>query len=424
MDRNGSKYAQYLALLKRELIPALGCTEPIAVAYAAARAVQELGCPPESLIAECSGNIIKNVKSVIVPKTGNLKGIEAAAILGALGGAPEKGLEVLEDVTPEDVSATRAAISAGMCEVRHLQSPYSLHIRLTACSGGNSATVEICGEHTHIVTIEKNGTVVFSQPKAVSSSPDEDWKLQVEELYDFACSACLEDVKPILERQIRYNSRIAQEGLEGSYGANVGKTLLECAGDTVAVRARAWAAAGSDARMSGCTLPVVINSGSGNQGMTVSLPVLQYAQELHADEETTYRALLLSNLMALYQKQGIGRLSAYCGAVCAAAGAGAGIAYLYGEDLPVIEQTVVNTLANVSGIVCDGAKASCAAKISSAVEAALLGYQMAARGRGFHGGDGIVKNSFANTVDSVCRLGREGMRETDTEILDIMIHNP
>lgn len=423
MERNGEEYRRYLALLERELIPALGCTEPIAVAYGAARAVQVLGCAPESLMAECSGNIIKNVKGVVVPGTGNLKGIEAAAILGALGGDPERGLEVLAAVTPAHVNATRAAMARGMCKVAHLRSPHSLHLRVTARCGAQSAAVEICGEHTHIVRMEKNGETVFMQPETAQPGGEEPWKLSVEGLYDFATTACLEDVRPILDRQVEYNTKIAREGLEGSYGANVGKTLLECAGNNVAVRARAWAAAGSDARMSGCTLPVVINSGSGNQGMTVSLPVLQYARELNAGEEQTCRALLLSNLMALYQKQGIGRLSAYCGAVCAAAGAGAGVAYLYGEELPVIEQTVVNTLANVSGIVCDGAKASCAAKISSAVEAALLGYQMASRGRGFQSGDGIVKDSFEHTVDSVCRLGREGMRETDLEILDIMIND-
>lgn len=422
MDRNSASYARYVATLKRELVPALGCTEPIAVAYAAAKAVQVLENFPDELLAECSGNIIKNVKSVIVPKTGDLKGIEASAILGALGGDPKKELEVLETVTPQDIAKTRKLLPTGMCRVALLQSPFCLHLRVTAKKGAESAMVEIRDEHTKIVRIEKDGKPLFVDETAEGAVPQNAQPpMTLAEIYDFACTAELADVQQILDTQIAYNMKIAQEGLRGTYGANVGKTLLESRGDDIAVRACAYPAAGSDARMSGCTLPVVVNSGSGNQGMTVSLPVVQYAQYLGASQEHAYRALLLSNLTAIHQKAGIGRLSAYCGAVSAAAGAG--IAYLQGADLPLIEQTLVNTLANVSGIVCDGAKPSCAAKIASCVEAALLGYEMARRGRGFRGGDGIVKNTAEQTIQSVGRLGKEGMKETDVEILHIMVGN-
>lgn len=415
-------YTKMIQILEAELVPALGCTEPIAIAYAAAVARKVLGDIPESVVAECSGNIIKNAKSVIVPMTKDMKGIEAAVVVGMLGGDPERELEVLTTVKEADLAEAKKLIAGGICRVKLLDTPEKLHVIISMKRGNDSAEVELVKTHTGICRIEKNGEVVYREEASEDESGDVDYSvLNVASVLEFAEQVNIEDVRRLLQRQMDYNTRIAEEGLHHQYGVNMGASLLEVYGDDVKVRARAMPAAGSDARMNGCELPVVINSGSGNQGMTVSLPVLEYGKALGADEETVIRALCLSNLMAVYQKSSIGRLSAYCGAVSAAAGAGAGITYLYGGREEEISRTLVNTLANVSGIVCDGAKSSCAAKIASSVEAAIMASEMARKGRCFEAGDGIVKDTIQKTVDGVVTLAKEGMKETDEVILGIML---
>jgi L-cysteine desulfidase len=415
--------AQYVALLRRELIPALGCTEPIAIAYAAARARRLLGCMPTSMTVHCSGNIIKNVKSVIVPTTNGLRGIDTSAILGALAGDPELGMEVLRNIKPEQVEHVRQLRDTGMCKILPLKSTANLHILLEVSGNGHSALVEIRDAHTNIIREERDGMVVTGMASGCASPTGSEQgycDLSIENIYWFAKTVNLSEIEPILEKQLDYNMAIAQEGLRGEWGAQVGKTLL-ASGDSLANRAAAYAAAGSDARMGGCVLPVIINSGSGNQGMTVSLPVIVFAQEKGLSREEILRALALSNLVALFQKSFIGKLSAYCGAVSAACGSAAGIAYLCGDSLEVIEDTVVNTIANVSGMVCDGAKSSCAAKIATAVQAGFLGHEMAIRGHAFRNGEGLVKSDADKTVEVFGRMAREGMRTTDEEILRLMV---
>ena len=374
--------------------------------------------------SEASGNIIKNVKGVIVPTTGNLRGIEAAAILGAVGGDPSKKLEVLTAVTPEHIEQTRELLALGICQSELLQTQAKLHLIVAASQGEDSALIEIMHGHTNIVRIEKNGKVLLHVPQSLTElekSQVDRGCLNVDAIIAFADSVDIAEVKDVLELQIKYNTAIADEGLSRHYGANVGKTLLFYYGSDVKVRAKARAAAGSDARMSGCEMPVVINSGSGNQGMTVSLPVIEYARELGVSHDRLLRALCISNLIAIHQKTKIGKLSAYCGAVSAATGAGAAITYLYGGGVSEISQTITNTLANVAGIVCDGAKPSCAAKIASSVDAATMAFCMTMQSRVFMPGEGIVKNGIEETIDSVSRMAREGMRETDAEILRIMV---
>ena len=415
-------YDEYLEILREELVPALGCTEPIAIAYGAAKAREVLGRLPESIVVRCSGNIIKNVKAVIVPTTGDMKGIETSAILGAVGGQADKKLEVLGAITDEHLQLTRELLKKKICTVELIEGVSNLQIIVEEHAGADVALVEIAFSHTNIVRIERNGEVLFEKERAASKASVTDRSLlNLRDIYDFACTVDLQQVRELLTRQIDYNMAIAREGLTKNYGANVGSTILHHYGDDVRSRARAFAAAGSDARMNGCVLPVMINSGSGNQGMTVSLPIVVYAEALMKDEEQELRALTLSNLIAILQKNELGKLSAYCGAVSAAAGAGAGIAYLHGASFEVIEQTVVNTLANVSGIVCDGAKASCAAKIATSVDAAIMAYYMAAESRGFQSGEGLVKKNAEETIRSYGRMGREGMRSTDVEILKIML---
>lgn len=424
MDRYSKGYDLYLTVLKEELIPALGCTEPITIALASAKARDVLGKFPDKIIAACSGNIIKNVKGVIVPTTGDMRGIETSAILGAVGGNAQKQLEVLSDIRPEHIEKTKELLKTGMCRVEIIHGTANLNVIITAKAGHDSAVVEIRDKHTNIARIEKNGEVIFSKnsESVVSSAEGIDrTRINIDGIYDFANTVEIEDVKQLLDTQIDYNTKIAEEGLKNNYGANVGSTLIKCYGNDIDIIAKAYPAAGSDARMSGCILPVVINSGSGNQGMTVSLPIIKYAQYLGVSKEKLYRALVLGNLTAIHQKTGIGSLSAYCGAVSAACGSGVGIAYLHDAGLDIIKKTIVNTLANVSGIVCDGAKPSCAAKIASSVDAALLGYNMAVNGQFFQPGEGLVKDTAEDTIRSIGRLGREGMKETDAEILRIMV---
>lgn len=423
MEKSNVKYRAYLQILKEELLPAMGCTEPIALAYGAAVARRVLGEMPDRVVVGASGSIIKNVKSVIVPNTDHLKGIPAAATAGIVAGDPDKELEVIAQVTPEQIAQMKEFMENTGISVEHVENGITFDIIVTLYKGSSYSRVRIANYHTNIVLVEKNGEIL--QKIEVKGEEEEGLTdrslLNMEDIWDFANTVDIGDVKETLDRQISYNMAIAKEGLKGNYGANIGKVLLEMSGDDVRTRAKAMAAAGSDARMSGCELPVVINSGSGNQGITASVPVLVYAQELKAGDEKTYRALALSNLTAIHQKTPIGRLSAYCGVVSAGAGAGAGIAYLCGGSYEDVVHTVVNALAVVSGIVCDGAKPSCAAKIASSVDAGILGYNMYIRGQQFYGGDGIVTEGVEATLKNVGRLGKEGMKETNKEIIKIMI---
>ena len=425
MDKTNEKYNAYIQILKEELIPAMGCTEPIALAYAAAVARKVLGQLPERVDIGASGSIIKNVKSVIVPNTDHLKGIPAAATAGIIAGDPDKELEVIASVTKEQVEEMKEFLKKTPISVEHVDNGLTFDIIVTLYKGDEYAKVRIANYHTNIVLIEKNGEIL--EQTEVAGETEEGLTdrslLNMKDIWDFINTVDVEEIKEVLDRQMEYNYTIAKEGIRGDYGANIGKVLLDMDDDNVKTRAKAMAAAGSDARMNGCELPVVINSGSGNQGITVSVPVMVYAEELNVEKEKLYRALALSNLTAIHEKTPIGRLSAYCGAVNAGAGAGAGIAYLCGGGYEEVIHTVVNALAIVSGIVCDGAKASCAAKIASAVDAGILGYNMYIRGQEFYGGDGIVKKGVEATLRNVGRLGKEGMRETNEEIIKMMIED-
>lgn len=421
MDKGSVTYQTYLKIMQRELIPAMGCTEPIAVAYCAAIARRTLGCIPERVEIEASGNIIKNVKSVIVPNTDGRRGVEAAAAVGIIAGKDEKGLEVISGVTQEDKERLGSYLEKTKITVRPASSELVLDVTVAVFAGTESARVRIINHHTGLALVEKNGEILYEdKPENPAADSGLDYGLlSVEGIYDFAESLDTEDVREILDRQIKYNCAIAQEGLEGDYGANIGKVLLHQGGD-VHTLARAKAAAASDARMGGCEMPVVINSGSGNQGITVCVPVVEYALETGCDVDRVYRALTISNLIAIHLKEGIGRLSAYCGAVSAGASAGAAISYLRGGDLDTISHALVNALAISSGMVCDGAKPSCAAKIAVAVDSGLLAMEMYDAGQQFYGGDGIVLKGVENTIRNVGVLGRHGMRETDKTIIELM----
>ena len=421
-------YQDYVNILKEELVPAMGCTEPIAIAYAASVARQTLGALAERMEVEASGNIIKNVKSVFVPNTGGLRGIPAAAAAGMAAGNPALELEVLSPIEEAEQSAIRQYLEETPIAVKLAASPFIFDITIRAWAGEESALVRIVNYHTNIVRIEKNGRVlkeVEAQAAAEEGLTDKS-VLSVEGILEFARECRLSDVEEIIGRQVRYNTAIAEEGLRGDYGANIGSVLLAAYGDDVKIRAKAMAAAGSDARMNGCGLPVVIVSGSGNQGLTASLPVVEFARELGVDRETMLRAVLVSDLVTIHLRAEIGRLSAYCGAVSAGCGSGAGIAWLYGRHkdpqalLKDVSHTIVNALAVDSGIVCDGAKASCAAKIASAVDAGILGFTMYQHGQQFRGGDGIITKGVEETIRNIGLLATQGMRETDREILDIM----
>ncbi len=419
-------YEQYVRILHEELLPAMGCTEPIAVAYAAAKARETLGAEPERVLVEASGNIIKNVKSVVVPNTGGLKGLPAAAAAGVAAGDAGAELQVLASVTPEQVKAIGAYLDKTPIEIRHADTPHIFDIAVSVFRGGESAYVRITDYHTNVVCIRRNAETLMEKAEQSGGGGEtltDRGCMTVEKIVDFADSVELADVRELLERQIAYNMAIAEEGLRHDYGANIGKTLLRGHENDINYKLRAWAAAGSDARMNGCEMPVVINSGSGNQGITTSVPVIVYARETGADEEQLLRALCVSNLVTIHIKTGIGRLSAYCGAVSAGAGAASGIAYLQGGRFEVVAHTIVNTVAVTSGIVCDGAKASCAAKIAAAVDAGLLGLAMYRGGNEFYGGDGIVKKGVERTIEIVGKLASRGMVETDKEIIRLMMEN-
>ena len=455
-------YRSYIEILKEELVPALGCTEPIAIAYAAAKAAEILkeSNGEKVQIAEhkteekagtadrngaksilqrasdncnghldvyCSGNIIKNVKSVTVPNSGGMRGIEAAALLGLVGGDASRKLEVLEGITEEQREETRRLLEKKFCTCYLQEGVANLYIRAELTLEGHSACVTIEDKHTNIIKIEKDGVVLFE--KACKAEADAGAKeqsdkralLNVADILQFADEVRIEDIKDVIGRQIEMNTAISEEGLRNPYGAEVGRTLLNAYGDDIKIRAKAKAAAGSDARMNGCSMPVVINSGSGNQGMTCSLPVIEYAKELKVPEEQLYRALVVSNLVAIHQKSYIGSLSAYCGAVSAACGAGAAIAWLNGGDYEAVARTITNALANTSGMVCDGAKSSCAAKIASAVDAAIMAYTLESANHCFQPGEGLVKDNVEDTIRNMGYVGRVSMKDTDVTILNLMI---
>ncbi len=422
MERNDVHYACYVQILREELIPAMGCTEPIAIAYAAARARELLGVLPESLSIRVSGNIIKNVKSVVVPHTDGLRGIASAAAAGALAGQAERGLEVLSEVKEAQIAEIRRYLEAVPIEVLPADSELVFDIGITAFAGEESAFVRLAGHHTNVVCMKKNESVLLERPVESGDSGLTDRScLSIAGICDFADRVRLEDVRELLCRQIEYNMAIAEEGLKHSYGANIGKTLLKNHAGDLSCKMRAYAAAASDARMNGCEKPVIINSGSGNQGITASVPLIVFAQEKGLSEEELLRGLCVSNLVTVHLKTGIGRLSAYCGAVSAGCGAAAGVAYLQGGRYEMIAHTVVNALAMDSGIICDGAKASCAAKISSAIDAGLLGLEMYQNGDQFYGGDGLVKKGVENTIATIGKLAQAGMSETDKEIIRLMM---
>ena len=419
---NQNIYKTYCQILKEELVPAMGCTEPIALAYCASKCKDLIDDNIKEIKVEVSGNIIKNVKSVIVPNTGGLKGIEASVVAGIVAGQSDKILEVISIVTEKQKEEMRHLLDTIPITVKALDSSFALDIIVTILSDSHKAKVQITGYHTHIILIAKDGEILY-QDGVISSQNDalaDRSLLNVKDIYEFANIVQIDDINDIISRQIEYNMSIAKEGLKNNWGANIGSTLLKVYGDDVKTKAKAYAAAGSDARMSGCEMPVVINSGSGNQGITASLPVIIYALENNVCDDLLYRSLVISNLCTIHQKTGIGRLSAYCGAVSAGVGAGCGIAYLLGGDYKTIAHTMVNALAIVSGIVCDGAKPSCAAKIASSVDAGLLGYYMYQNGYEFKGGDGIVSKGVENTIKNISRLGSQGMKETDKEIIKIM----
>ena len=423
MEKDSILYQQYISILKEELRPAMGCTEPIALAYAGALARKLLGAEPEKLLVAVSGNIIKNVKSVVVPNTGGLRGIAAAVCAGIVAGDPDRELQVISQVTQDQQRQLRQFMDTVDCTIVPSDSPLVFDIDITVSKGNDSAQVRIVNHHTNLVYLRKNQDVQLDLPGAEASEDHLTDKscLSIEKIVEFADSLDIEDVREFVGRQIEYNMDIARAGLEGNWGANIGSVILRRQGGSLEKQACAWAAAGSDARMSGCEKPVIIISGSGNQGITASVPVAVVARAMNASEEDLVRAVVVSDLVTIHQKTGIGRLSAYCGAISAGCGAGAGIAYLRGGRFHAVAHTVVNAIAILSGTICDGAKPSCAAKIAAAVDAGILGYDMYLENQQFYGGDGIVTKGVDKTVINVGRLAREGMKETDKTILEIML---
>ena len=425
MKKGDQLYQQFLNILHEELRPAMGCTEPIAMAYAAAKARATLGAIPDKIRLWVSGNIIKNVKSVVVPNTGGLHGMAAALCAGIVAGDADKELQVIAEVPAEKHAEIKAYMDSVDLEIQPSYSDLVFDIDLFVYHGEEVVRLRIANHHTNIVLIQKNNETILELPVSESSEENLTDKscLTIERIVEFADCLDVEDVRDSVGMQIEKNLEIAKEGLEHNWGANVGSVILSRQGGDPAKRACAWAAAGSDARMSGCEKPVIICSGSGNQGITASVPVAVYARETGKSEEQLLRAVALSDLVTIHQKAGIGRLSAYCGAISAGCGAGAGIAYLNGGKADAVAHTVVNAIAILSGTICDGAKPSCAAKIASAVDAGILGYHMYLEGQQFYGGDGIVTKGADNTVRNVGILAREGMRQTDRTILEIMLQN-
>lgn len=421
MNKEDSLYSIYVQILKEELVMAMGCTEPIAISYACAKATQVLDHLPDRIVVKASGSIIKNVKSVIVPHTNGLKGIEVAAAAGALYGDADAKLEVLSRATREQIEELPEYVQNTNITVQHIEQGHVFDLEIHVYYEQEHASVRIVDTHTNIVQIEKNWQVIFEDKTTSLELKADHSALIMKQIWDFSQTVDIDDVKEILDRQITCNMAIANEGIHNSYGANIGHVILNMDSDCVKTRAKAYAAAGSDARMNGCELPVVINSGSGNQGITCCVPVVVYAKELDCTQEQLYRALVLSNLTAIYIKTGIGTLSAFCGAVSAGASAGAGIAYLHNGTYKEIQHTIVNALAILSGTICDGAKASCAAKIASSVDAGIMGYYMYKNKQQFYAGDGIVAHSVDETIQNIGTLGSQGMLQTNDKIIEMMI---
>lgn len=421
MNKEDSLYSIYVQILKEELVMAMGCTEPIAISYACAKATQVLDHLPDRIVVKASGSIIKNVKSVIVPHTNGLKGIEVAAAAGALYGDADAKLEVLSRATREQIEELPEYVQNTNITVQHIEQGHVFDLEIHVYYEQEHASVRIVDTHANIVQIEKNWQVIFEDKTTSLELKADHSALIMKQIWDFSQTVDIDDVKEILDRQITCNMAIANEGIHNSYGANIGHVILNMDSDCVKTRAKAYAAAGSDARMNGCELPVVINSGSGNQGITCCVPVVVYAKELDCTQEQLYRALVLSNLTAIYIKTGIGTLSAFCGAVSAGAAAGAGIAYLHNGTYKEIQHTIVNALAILSGTICDGAKASCAAKIASSVDAGIMGYYMYKNKQQFYAGDGIVAHSVDETIQNIGTLGSQGMLQTNDKIIEMMI---
>lgn len=421
MNKEDSLYSIYVQILKEELVMAMGCTEPIAISYACAKATQVLDHLPDRIVVKASGSIIKNVKSVIVPHTNGLKGIEVAAAAGALYGDADAKLEVLSSATREQIEELPEYVQNTNITVQHIEQGHVFDLEIHVYYEQEHASVRIVDTHTNIVQIEKNWQVIFEDKTTSLELKADHSALIMKQIWDFSQTVDIDDVKEILDRQITCNMAITNEGIHNSYGANIGHVILNMDSDCVKTRAKAYAAAGSDARMNGCELPVVINSGSGNQGITCCVPVVVYAKELDCTQEQLYRALVLSNLTAIYIKTGIGTLSAFCGAVSAGAAAGAGIAYLHNGTYKEIQHTIVNALAILSGTICDGAKASCAAKIASSVDAGIMGYYMYKNKQQFYAGDGIVAHSVDETIQNIGTLGSQGMLQTNDKIIEMMI---
>ena len=421
MNKEDSLYSIYVQILKEELVMAMGCTEPIAISYACAKATQVLDHLPDRIVVKASGSIIKNVKSVIVPHTNGLKGIEVAAAAGALYGDADAKLEVLSSATREQIEELPEYVQNTNITVQHIEQGHVFDLEIHVYYEQEHASVRIVDTHTNIVQIEKNWQVIFEDKTTSLELKADHSALIMKQIWDFSQTVDIEDVKEILDCQITCNMAIANEGIHNSYGANIGHVILNMDSDCVKTRAKAYAAAGSDARMNGCELPVVINSGSGNQGITCCVPVVVYAKELNSSDEKLYRALVLSNLTAIYIKTGIGTLSAFCGAVSAGAAAGAGIAYLHNGTYKEIQHTIVNALAILSGTICDGAKASCAAKIAASVDAGIMGYYMYKNKQQFYAGDGIVAHSVDETIQNIGTLGSQGMLQTNDKIIEMMI---
>lgn len=421
MNKEDSLYSIYVQILKEELVMAMGCTEPIAISYACAKATQVLDHLPDRIVVKASGSIIKYVKCVIVPHTNGLKGIEVAAAAGALYGDADAKLEVLSRATREQIEELPEYVQNTNITVQHIEQGHVFDLEIHVYYEQEHASVRIVDTHTNIVQIEKNWQVIFEDKTTSLELKADHSALIMKQIWDFSQTVDIDDVKEILDRQITCNMAIANEGIHNSYGANIGHVILNMDSDCVKTRAKAYAAAGSDARMNGCELPVVINSGSGNQGITCCVPVVVYAKELDCTQEQLYRALVLSNLTAIYIKTGIGTLSAFCGAVSAGAAAGAGIAYLHNGTYKEIQHTIVNALAILSGTICDGAKASCAAKIASSVDAGIMGYYMYKNKQQFYAGDGIVAHSVDETIQNIGTLGSQGMLQTNDKIIEMMI---
>lgn len=422
VDKN--VYDSYLAILKEELIPAMGCTEPIALAYGAARAREILGRMPERIVARCSGNIVKNVRCVLIPNSGGLIGIAASVILGAVGGDPSLKMEVLSPVTDADRQRCRELLDQGICQVELLDSPVVLHFIIEMSAGEDSVLLEIKYDHINVTRIVRNGQVLLEtehDPERGVSADRSLLKLSL--IKEFADTVDLDDVKEMLDKQISDNMSIAYEGMTGKYGLGIGRIIRETYPNDLLTRMRSLAAAASEARMGGCDMPVVINSGSGNQGITCSVPLIVYARSMELPDYCLYRALVFSDLLTVYQKEYIGKLSAFCGAVSASCAAGAAITYIVGGDLEAIKRTIENTLANIPGIICDGAKISCAAKIAAGLDAAFLAHHLSMNGKAYAPYTGILRQSAEETISCVGLIGKEGMKETDREILKIMLQH-